>query len=272
VSQQNQEPVLDIRGIQKSYGERTILKDVSLQVGRGQVVAVIGPSGAGKSTLLRCVNALAPFEKGIITVLGERIPSSSEVDTSIHRRFKSRITHLRGRIGMVFQSFNLFPHMSVLDNLTLAPQTVKNVAPGEAKDMAMTLLARIGLQDRAAAFPKQLSGGQQQRVAICRALAMAPDLMLFDEVTSALDPELVGEVLDLIGELAANHMTMLIVTHEMAFAREVADRVVVMENGAIIEEGPADQIFSSPRQKRTQAFLGRVLRRSGLPISRVAAT
>jgi polar amino acid transport system ATP-binding protein len=253
-------PVIDIRGVCKQFGDRPVLNAVSLRVERGQVLAIIGPSGAGKSTLLRCVNYLVPFERGSIDVLGEHIPGSLEVDASVHRQLSRRISHVRGRVGMVFQSFNLFPHMSVLDNLTLAPRTVKGVSGGVAEAAAMELLGRIGLADRARAFPRQLSGGQQQRVAICRALAMVPEVMLFDEVTSALDPELVGEVLELIGELAADGMTMVIVTHEMAFAREVADRVVFMEDGAIVEEGPPGLIFASPRHDRTRSFLRRVLR------------
>ncbi len=251
--------VIDARGVHKAFGSSVVLEDVSLQVARGQVIAIIGPSGAGKSTFLRCVNYLVPFERGTIDVLGERLPGTLEPASPAHRALAGRLAHIRGRVGMVFQSFNLFPHMTVLQNLVLAPCQVKGISRAEAEERGKKLLARVGLLDKAGAYPRQLSGGQQQRVAICRALAMEPEVMLFDEVTSALDPELVGEVLQVIGELAAEGMTMLIVTHEMAFARDVSDRVVVMADGGIIEEGPPTLIFGSPRQERTRAFLRRIL-------------
>jgi len=212
------------------------------------VVCLIGASGSGKSTLLRCVNLLEPVDAGRILVEGEEITARG-VD----------VNRVRRRIGIVFQAFNLFPHMSVLDNVTLAPRKVSKLPRAEAEKQARALLARFGLADKAAEFPDRLSGGQQQRVAIVRALAMKPHLLLLDEVTSALDPELVGEVLNVIRELAASGMTMVIATHEMSFAREIANRVCFLDAGVILEEGPPEQIFSAPREPRTQQFLQRIV-------------
>ncbi|MEO8230550.1 MAG: amino acid ABC transporter ATP-binding protein [Chloroflexota bacterium] len=237
-----------IDGLHKSFGALEVLKGIDLEVGRHEVVCLIGASGSGKSTLLRCVNLLEPIDAGQIFVGGEEI-SAPGID----------VNRVRRRIGIVFQAFNLFPHMSVLDNVTLAPRRVLRMSPDEATAEAMALLLRFGLADKRSEFPDRLSGGQQQRVAIVRALAMKPDLMLLDEITSALDPELVAEVLGVVRELALGGMTMLIATHEMGFARDIADRVCFLDAGQILEEGSPDQIFRQPAEPRTRQFLDRVI-------------
>jgi polar amino acid transport system ATP-binding protein len=239
---------LRIDGLRKSFGSLEVLRGIDLQLAEHEVVCLIGASGSGKSTLLRCVNLLEPIDAGRIAVEGEEITASG-VD----------VDRIRRRIGIVFQAFNLFPHMSVLDNVTLAPRRVLKLSRSEADAQALELLGRIGLVDKAREFPDRLSGGQQQRVAIVRALAMHPDLLLLDEVTSALDPELVAEVLSLVRELAQGGMTMLIATHEMGFARDIASRVCFLDAGRILEEGPPEQIFRAPREERTQRFLQRVM-------------
>jgi len=237
-----------VAGLRKSFGEREVLRGIDLEVRAGEVVCIVGPSGSGKSTLLRCVNLLEQPTGGTIEVLGTEV-TDPDVDLDLVR------TH----VGMVFQQFNLFTHRTVLDNCTIAQRGVLKRSRAEAERVAMANLERVGLADRANALPGQLSGGQQQRVAIARALSMDPQLMLFDEPTSALDPELVGDVLGVMRDLAEAGMTMLVVTHEMAFAREVGDRVVFMDDGVIVEEGPADEVISAPREERTRAFLQRVL-------------
>jgi polar amino acid transport system ATP-binding protein len=242
------EPLLNIEGLYKAYGQLLILRNINLSVGRHEVVSLIGASGSGKSTLLRCVNLLEEINAGVILLDGEPIsvdlPNANEV---------------RQRIGMVFQAYNLFPHMSVLDNITLAPRKVRGVARGEAEAEARALLDRFGLADKAGEFPDRLSGGQQQRVAIVRALALEPELLLLDEVTSALDPEMVGEVLEIIHEVKGEGMTMLLATHQMAFARQISDRVAFLDGGRIVEIGPPEQLFGHPEQARTRQFLERVL-------------
>ena len=239
---------LRLESVRKSFGRVEVLRGVDLDVRDHEVVCLIGASGSGKSTLLRCVNLLEPIDAGSIFVAGEEVTAPG-VDADRVRR----------RIGIVFQAFNLFPHMTVLRNVTLAPREVLGLPRREAEERAVELLARFGLADKSEEYPDRLSGGQQQRVAIVRALAMHPDLMLFDEVTSALDPELVGEVLGVIRELAAGGMTMLVATHEMAFARDVADRVCFLDAGVILEEGPPSEIFSAPREPRTRQFLERIV-------------
>jgi polar amino acid transport system ATP-binding protein len=240
-------PVLRIEGLRKSFGVE-VLKGIDLVLDRHEVVCLIGASGSGKSTLLRCVNLLEYIDAGRIEFLGEDM-NSPKID----------VDHVRRRIGIVFQAFNLFPHMTVLENVTLALTKVLGRPRAEAEAHAVTLLERFGLADKSGEYPDRLSGGQQQRVAIVRALAMRPELMLLDEVTSALDPELVAEVLDVIRELAASGMTMLIATHEMSFARDIANRVCFLDEGVILEEGPPDRIFSSPQNPRTQQFLQRII-------------
>jgi polar amino acid transport system ATP-binding protein len=239
---------LRIVGLRKSFGPLEVLQGIDLRLVEHEVVCLIGASGSGKSTLLRCVNLLEPIDEGRIFVEGEEITAPG-VD----------VDRIRRRIGIVFQSFNLFPHMSVLDNVTLAPRRVLKLSRAAADAQALELLRRIGLDEKAREFPDRLSGGQQQRVAIVRALAMRPDLLLLDEVTSALDPELVAEVLSLVRELALGGMTMLIATHEMGFARDIANRVCFLDAGRILEEGPPEQIFRAPREERTQRFLQRVM-------------
>jgi polar amino acid transport system ATP-binding protein len=238
---------LRIEGLHKSFGKLEVLRGIDLAVAEHEVVCLIGASGSGKSTLLRCVNLLEPITAGRIVVSGEEITARG-VD----------VNRIRRRIGIVFQSYNLFPHMSVLGNVTLAPRKALGLTRGEADGAATTLLERFGLADKRDEYPDRLSGGQQQRVAIVRALAMKPDLLLLDEVTSALDPELVAEVLDVIRELAGGGMTMVIATHEMAFARDVANRVCFLDAGAILEEGPPALIFGEPREERTRQFLQRI--------------
>jgi polar amino acid transport system ATP-binding protein len=241
-------PAVEIRDLHKSFGPIEVLKGIDFEVGHGEVVCVIGPSGSGKSTLLRCVNLLEEPTAGRIWVNGTEM-TDPDVDIDAVRR----------GIGMVFQSFNLFPHLTVLDNLTVAQRRVLRRGRAEAERIARANLERVGLSDKAGAFPAQLSGGQQQRVAIARSLSMEPKLMLFDEPTSALDPELVGDVLTVMRGLAEDGMTMMVVTHEMAFARDVADRVVFMDGGVVVEQGPPQEVLGAPRHERTRSFLSRVL-------------
>jgi polar amino acid transport system ATP-binding protein len=240
--------MIEIRELQKHFGEHHVLRGVSLEVDKGEVVCLIGPSGSGKSTVLRCINGLESYDGGEIIAFGERVDRASK---NIHT--------LRSRMGMVFQRFNLFPHRTVLENVMEGPVYVKRERPDAARAKAMALLDKVGLAAKAQAYPNQLSGGQQQRVAIARALAMEPEAMLFDEPTSALDPELVGDVLEVMRRLAGEGMTMIVVTHEMGFAREVADRVCFLHSGTIVEAGPAAQVLSAPREPRTRDFLRRVL-------------
>ncbi len=242
------EPKIVVKDLKKNFGELEVLKGISIEVDKGEVICVIGPSGSGKSTFLRCINQLEEASSGDIVVDGESITAKG-----------ADINMIRRHIGMVFQQFNLFPHMSVLENITMAPVTLKIKTKAEAEQKAKELLERVGLSDKADYKPSDLSGGQQQRVAIARALAMDPDIMLFDEPTSALDPEMVGEVLNVMKELASMGMTMVVVTHEMGFAREVADRVLFVDGGVIQEEGTPEQIFGSPQNPRTQEFLNKVL-------------
>ncbi|HEY1514438.1 MAG TPA: amino acid ABC transporter ATP-binding protein [Gaiellaceae bacterium] len=239
---------LEIEGLRKSFGPNLVLDGIDLSVGEHEVTCLIGSSGSGKSTLLRCLNLLEPVDAGRIVVAGEEITRRG-VD----------VNRVRRRIGIVFQAFNLFPHMSVLENVTLAPRLALHQGRREAEEQARALLGRFGLSDKVEAYPDHLSGGQQQRVAIVRALAMQPRLMLLDEVTSALDPELVAEVLEVIGELAAGGMTMVIATHEMGFARDIATRVCFLDGGVILEQGSPEQMFGSPREPRTQQFLQRIV-------------
>jgi len=239
---------VQIEGLHKSFGTNEVLKGIDLTVATHEVICLIGASGSGKSTLLRCVNLLEPIDAGRISLWGQEITAPG-IDPNLVRR----------HVGIVFQSFNLFPHMTVLRNVTIAPTKVRRLSQAEADEEARALLSRFGLADKAADFPDRLSGGQQQRVAIVRALAMRPQLMLLDEVTSALDPELVAEVLDVIKELAASGMTMIIATHEMGFARDIARRVCFLEEGRIIEDAPPAELFASPRDERTRRFLRRIV-------------
>ena len=236
--------LLQISGLVKRFGEETVLNGIDLGVRRGEVVVVLGPSGCGKSTLLRCINGLETAQAGTITLEGEPIAAGSR-----------SLTKMRQRIGMVFQSYDLFPHRNILDNVTLAPVKVQKRAKKEAEAEAEQLLRRVGLWEKRDAYPRQLSGGQKQRVAIVRALCMHPEVMLFDEVTAALDPEMVREVLDVMLELAERGMTMVIVTHEMQFARAIADRVIFLENGQIVEQAPPEEFFTAPRSQRAREFL-----------------
>lgn len=240
--------LVEILGVNKSYGAVQVLKDVTLQVAQGEIIAIIGRSGSGKSTLLRCINGLEPVQGGIIRVDGVQVNDA-----------KTDLRKLRQDVGIVFQSFNLFPHLSVSDNITLAPRVVKKQPPSEARDLAREVLRRVGLEDKLDAFPSQLSGGQQQRVAIARSLAMRPKLMLFDEVTSALDPELTGEVLKVLESVAQDGMTMILVTHEMGFARRFGSRVVFMHEGRVHEQGPAAVILTEPQTAELKTFLSAVL-------------
>lgn len=239
---------IEVRDLHKYFGDNEVLKGIDFTVEDGQVVCVIGPSGSGKSTLLRCVNRLEEPTAGTILIEGTDI-TDPETD----------LNEVRSRIGMVFQSFNLFPHMTVLDNLTIAQRRVKKRSKAEAEAVARANLEKVGLAEKIDAYPAHLSGGQQQRVAIARALSMEPDMMLFDEPTSALDPELVGDVLDVMRQLAAEGMTMMVVTHEMGFAREVGDKLVFMDGGVIVEEGDPREVLGNPQHERTQAFLSKVL-------------
>lgn len=239
---------IHVANLKKNFGHLEVLKSISLDVAEGEVVCLIGPSGSGKSTFLRCLNRLEKITAGEVIVDGHPI-SDSNVN----------INKVRENIGMVFQHFNLFPHLTVTENITLAPTELKLMNKADAKTKALELLSQVGLSDKADAYPGQLSGGQKQRVAIARSLAMNPDIMLFDEPTSALDPEMVGEVLEVMKQLAADGMTMVVVTHEMGFAREVADRVIFMDDGYIVEEGTPEEIFSNPKEERTISFLNKVL-------------
>ena len=248
-------PVLEISGLCKRFGSVEVLRNVSLAVSPGEVVVVIGPSGSGKTTLLRCINLLEEYEQGTITIDGE--PIGYRIDRRTGRRLRAserEVAAARERIGMVFQSYNLFPHMNVLQNISTAPIRVRGIERRRAEARARELLAMVGLSDKAAEYPVRLSGVQQQRVAIARALAMDPKIMLFDEVTSALDPELVGEVLAAMQKLANDGMTMVVVTHEMSFARDIADRIVFMDAGLVVEEGKPYQLLFAPRTERVRAF------------------
>jgi polar amino acid transport system ATP-binding protein len=245
--------ILELQAVEKSFGHLHVLRGVDLKVGRGEVVCVIGPSGSGKSTLLRCINLLEPPDAGRILLEGR------EITDAAGREAEGGIDYVRRRVGIVFQQFNLFPHKSAIENVCLAQEKVLGRSGAEAREKAEGLLARVGLADKVGEYPDRLSGGQQQRVAIARALAMDPHVMLFDEVTSALDPELVKEVLDVMRELADEGMTMVVVTHEMGFAREAADNVVFMDEGVVVEAGPPHEILAAPREERTKRFLGLVL-------------
>ena len=236
--------ILEIEHLVKRFGGQTVLKDISLSVHEGEVIVVVGPRGCGKSTLLRCINALEEIQGGKIRLKGAEVSGKSK-----------NLAKIRQRVGMVFQSYELFPHLNVLDNIILAPTKVQNRSREEAKEEAMTLLSRVGLREKAESFPRQLSGGQKQRVAIVRALCMHPEILLFDEVTAALDPEMVREVLDVILNLADQGKTMIIVTHEMQFARAVADRIIFLDEGVIKEEGTPEQFFDAPKTERAKEFL-----------------
>ncbi len=242
------EPFISIRGARKSFGKVEALRGVDLDVKKGEVVLIIGPSGSGKSTLLRSVNRLERVDGGSIMIDGESVTEE-----------KADIRRIREEVGMVFQSFNLFPHLSATENITLAPLTVKKISQNDARGLAQRLLIKVGLADKANAYPDQLSGGQQQRVAIARALAMNPKVMLFDEPTSALDPEMIKEVLDVMTDLAREGMTMLVVSHEMGFARAAANRVIFMDQGQIIEVAPPEEFFTNPKEERTKRFLEHIL-------------
>jgi ABC-type polar amino acid transport system ATPase subunit len=260
------EPIVMLDRIWKSFGPLEVLTDVSLSVPRGEVVCIIGPSGAGKSTLLRCINHLETINDGTIHFEGKPV-YRYKVNGKLVVDPERRVEAVRAQIGMVFQSFNLFPHLTALGNVIEAPIYVLRESAAGARARGLDLLAKVGLSEKANSYPHQLSGGQQQRVAIARALAMNPKLMLFDEATSALDPELVGEVLRVMRQLAGEGMTMIVVTHEMDFAREVADRVVFMDSGNIVEDGPPAQVFTNPRSPRTRQFLQSVLNRNGSDIN-----
>jgi polar amino acid transport system ATP-binding protein len=252
------EPMLRLEGLHKRFGELKVLRGIDLEIARGEVVCMLGPSGSGKSTLLRCINLLEPPEEGEIFLEGRDIckgPASPKGEAGW------KLDFVRQRVGIVFQQFNLFPHKTALENVAMAPEKVLGRSKGEARETGTALLERVGLADKLGEYPERLSGGQQQRVAIARALAMDPHVMLFDEVTSALDPELVKEVLDVLRGLAAEGMTMIVVTHEIGFAREVADRIVFMDEGAIVEQGKPADVLDNPREERTQRFLGLVLER-----------
>jgi ABC-type polar amino acid transport system ATPase subunit len=240
--------VITIKGLYKNFGELEVLRGIDEHINKGEVVVVIGPSGSGKSTFLRCINLLEQPTKGGILIEGVSI-------TDKH----SDINKIRQKVGMVFQQFNLFPHLSVMDNITLAPMKLKNMSKEQAQEIAIGLLKQVGLSEKAKSYPNQLSGGQKQRIAIARALAMEPDIMLFDEPTSALDPEMVGEVLEVMKQLALEGMTMVVVTHEMGFAREVGNRVLFMDEGVIVEQAEPKELFGNPKNHRTKAFLSKVL-------------
>jgi polar amino acid transport system ATP-binding protein len=240
--------VIEVKNLNKDYGNLSVLKDINVNIEKGEVVVIIGPSGAGKSTFLRCLNLLETPTSGEIIFEGKNVTKKG-----------TDINKIREKMGMVFQQFNLFPNMKVIDNITLAPIKVKRQDENSAKETAHRLLKKIGLEDKADVYPNQLSGGQKQRIAIARALAMSPDVMLFDEPTSALDPEMVGEVLNVMKELAGEGMTMVVVTHEMGFAREVGSRILFMDDGKIVEEGKPKDIFSNPKNPRTKDFLSKVL-------------
>lgn len=240
--------MISVKNLTKNFGGVKVLKGVNVEINRGDVVCVIGPSGSGKSTFLRCLNLLEQPTAGSIIFEGADL-TDKKVDLNLHRQ----------KMGMVFQQFNLFPHMTILQNLTCAPMMLKKIPKAQAEEKAIELLSRVGLADRASAYPRQLSGGQKQRVAIARSLCMEPDVMLFDEPTSALDPEMVGEVLDVMKRLADKGMTMVVVTHEMGFAREVSNRVLFLDDGLIVESGTPDEIFGAPKSERLKSFLAKVL-------------
>ena len=240
--------MIQFTNVDKWFGDHHVLKKINLYVPQGEVVVVCGPSGSGKSTLIRCINELEPIQKGTITVDGMDLSDP-----------KTNMTLLRAEVGFVFQQFNLYPHMTVLDNITLAPKMVRHATRAEAEELGMRLLTKVNIPDKAHAYPNQLSGGQQQRVAIARGLAMQPKIMLFDEPTSALDPEMINEVLDVMKQLAREGMTMICVTHEMGFAREVADRVIFMDDGLLIEENNPHDFFHNPQNERTKDFLSKIL-------------
>ncbi|MEP9399925.1 amino acid ABC transporter ATP-binding protein [Mesorhizobium sp. KR2-14] len=248
--------IVEMKGLNKFYGTHHVLKDIDLSVARGEVVVVLGASGSGKSTLIRCVNGLEMYQNGSLRVDGFQMPVEEDRKLGGERELAA----IRKGVGMVFQQFNLFPHKTVLENITIAPMRVRKKSKAEAEATARSLLEQVGLTAHAHKYPAQLSGGQQQRVAIARSLAMQPHLMLFDEPTSALDPEMVGEVLDVMRKLAADGITMMIVTHEMGFAREVADRIVYIDQGAILEIAKPDEFFTQPKNERAQSFLSRVLK------------
>ena len=250
--------VLELNHVKKTFNNETlhVLKDISLSVGKGEVVAIIGPSGSGKSTLLRCATLLTDMDSGELLYMGDYAAKNDASGKAVYAG-KAELKKIRSRFGLVFQSFNLFPHYSVLRNLTDAQVNVLKRSKSEAREKAMVLLGKMGLADKADAYPCQLSGGQQQRVAIARALAMDPEILFFDEPTSALDPELTGEILKVIRQLADEHMTMVIVTHEMSFARDVADRVIFMDGGVIVEQGDPKEVINNPKEERTRQFLSR---------------
>ena len=252
------ENIVEATSVEKWFGDHQVLKNVSMTVRRGEVVVIVGPSGSGKTTFIRCINHLEKIQKGRILVNGHLI-GYRERNGRLIEDAERNIARQRRDIGMVFQRFNLFPHLTALGNIIEAPVQVRGVPKEEAIVTARALLARVGLTEKASSYPAQLSGGQQQRVAIARALAMKPSLMLFDEATSALDPEMIGEVLEVMKELARDGMTMIAVTHEMGFAREVADRVIMMDDGKIVEDTPPGQFFTAPRSERSKAFLARIL-------------
>jgi polar amino acid transport system ATP-binding protein len=251
-------PMVLSEGVHKRFGSLEVLKGINLEVARGEVMCLLGPSGSGKSTFLRCINHLEKINCGRLSVDGELV-GYREAGDKLHELHERDVARKRAEIGMVFQSFNLFPHMTALENVTLAPMRVKGTGRGEARERGTALLERVGLSDKLDVYPVALSGGQQQRVAIARALAMDPKLMLFDEPTSALDPELVGDVLDAMRSLARDGMTMIVVTHEMGFAREVADTVVFMDAGVVVEAGQPADVLGNPRHERTRSFLQKVL-------------
>jgi polar amino acid transport system ATP-binding protein len=251
-------PMVKAEGVHKRFGTNEVLKGIDLEVGRGEVMCMLGPSGSGKSTFLRCINHLEKINAGRLLVDGELV-GYRESGTKLHELRDREVTSKRAQIGMVFQQFNLFPNMTAMENVTLAPTRVLRVSREEARMRARALLKRVGLDDKLDAYPVALSGGQQQRVAIARALAMQPKLMLFDEPTSALDPELVGDVLDVMHQLARDGMTMIVVTHEIGFAREVGDSAVFMDGGVVVESGPPNQVLVDPREERTKEFLSKVL-------------
>jgi polar amino acid transport system ATP-binding protein len=255
---QHADPMLRIRGLSKSYGHRQVLCEIDLDVPAGSVMCIIGPSGSGKSTLLSCINHLEPVDSGKLWVAGELVGYREHKD-KLHELPEREVARMRQNVGMVFQQFNLFPHMTALQNIIEAPIRVKRMPSGQARERAAALLDRVGLASKQTRYPAQLSGGEQQRVAIARALAMDPKLMLFDEPTSALDPELVGEVLAVMQDLAKTGMTMVVVTHELGFAREVGDQLTFMDGGRIVEQGDPRVVLAAPKEKRTQDFLSRVL-------------
>ena len=248
--------IITVATVRKSFGDLSVLRDISFSVNQGEVLSIIGPSGSGKSTLLRCINQLEKIDSGAILIGGMTL-ASTDTSGKVCYADKQTMRKVRLSVGMVFQSFNLFPHFSVMRNITEAQVHVLGTSPAQAKDTANELLVKMGLQDKADAYPYQLSGGQQQRVSIARALALKPQVLCFDEPTSALDPELTGEILLVIRQLAAEKMTMVVVTHEMAFARDISDRVIFMDDGIIAEKGTPEEVFSNPRNERTKRFLSR---------------